>query len=67
MKSQKGFFLIPFCSLEEFDGIQQVCTEYLLGTRSCAKILGIQRYLRMGQPWRGPSLEGLPDIHTTEL
>lgn len=53
--------------MEEFDGIQQVSTEYLPGTRSCAKILDIQRYLRMGQPCRGPSLEGLTDIHTAEL
>ena len=57
-KSQKGVLEVSFCSLEEFDGIQQVHNECLLSVRSHAGHWAPRGISGLGRPWRSPSVVG---------
>lgn len=62
IKYQKGVLEVSFCSLEEFDDIQQVDTECLFGARSHDGPWAPRGVSGLGQFW-SLSLAGPTDTH----
>lgn len=63
VKYQKGVLEVSFCSLEEFDDVQQVDTECLLGARSLDGPWAPRGVSGLGQFW-SPSPAGPTDTHS---